>query len=109
MSIHWERLVRNPITGRCAWALRHIPTGVYGDPYDWSIVVVRPHWGSRTAILMLIEGMTLSKRRKLQAALRSKGFRRAKALQPGGWATWSVKGRRFRERRRPFQVLPRRP
>jgi len=89
---HFEKLCSNPITGRVAYALRSIPSGVYGTPFDWSAVIVKPSYFSSKAIVMLIQGITIKKRKELQEAILAKGFTSAEALEKGKWYTWNNKG-----------------
>lgn len=49
--IHAEYLTGNPLTGRKAWLVRHINGTKFGDSWDWSVVLVKRHYFSRTAIL----------------------------------------------------------
>lgn len=91
--VHWEAICTNPITGRRAWAVRHIPSGHYGDPYDWSMVVTRAHWLSRVALVSLMQGIDKGKRSKIEATLLDRGFRRAKSIRKGRWVTWDSNGR----------------
>ena len=85
--LHWERLCSNPL-GRCLWAVRFIPTGVYGDPYTWSLVVLRSHWLSRKAKIMLATPMTVKGRRLLERSLRQRGFKQAEAIRNGSTKQW---------------------
>lgn len=85
---HWERLCTS-ILGRCLWAVRYIPSGVYGDKYEWSVVVLREHWFSRDAKLMLASPMDMKGRRMIEKSLRERGFRKAIALRNGTRKTWT--------------------
>jgi hypothetical protein len=92
----WEQLCRNPLTGRTVWALRWVPSGVPLGEVEWSLVVIRSHWLSRRAIIMLATGMTVAKRRRIQIALVDKGFASAQAFEHGRWVTWKADGVRKR-------------
>lgn len=93
--VHWQQACMNPVTGRKVWLLRHIPTGVYGEPYDWSLVIIKPSWFSRTAEVCLSEGMSLSKRRVIHLALVEKScFNSAAAWEKGKRVVWDFQGRR---------------
>lgn len=91
--MHSEPICLNPITGRKVWALRSIPTGRYGDPYDWSAVVVRRHWLDRGRDVMLVQGMTINKRRELGRVF--KGIQ-VRAVEHGKAYRWSREGVRER-------------
>jgi len=93
--IAWERICLNLITGRTAWAVRHIPSGVYGDPYDWSMVVIRRHWFDRYPRITLVQGMTLIKRRQIFRAL-SGEFKGVSAIENGRLYRWNRQGVRLR-------------
>ena len=49
--LHGEYLGGNPLTGRKVWLVRHIIGEKYGDPWDWSVIVVKPHFLARTAAI----------------------------------------------------------
>jgi len=94
---HWELICVNPLTGRRAWAVRSIPTGRYGEPFNWAMVIVRPHWFSGTAKIMLVQGMSVTKRREILWCLRRKPwFRRAVAIEHGQRFVWNRAGSRSR-------------
>ena len=90
--IHWEPICSNPLTGRKVWAVRSIPSGEYGNPFDWSMVVVRPSYFNNTAIIMLLKDMNITKRRIIQKEVLDKGFTSASALEKGQWRTWDSTG-----------------
>ena len=83
--VHGEYLGGNPFTGRKVWLVRHIIGEKYGDPWDWSVVVVKPHFFTRTAILKGAKEInTHSGRRALQMLLADMGFQWAKAHRRNG-------------------------
>lgn len=48
--LHAEYSAGNPLTGRRVWLVRHIIGDKFGDPWDWSVVVVKTHFLTRTVI-----------------------------------------------------------
>ena len=83
--IHGEYLTGNPLIGRKAWLVRHIVGDKFGDPWDWSVVVVKPHFFSRTAVVK--GAMNLSSyaaHLSLQLHLAEMGFLWAKATRSNG-------------------------
>jgi len=91
----WQRICREWVSGRTVWAVRHIPTGEYGAPYDWSMVVIRRHWFDRYPIVTLVQGMTLAKRREIGEAVLAR-FRGATAVEHGQKFVWNRAGGRIR-------------
>ena len=74
----------NPITGRKVWAAREIPSGVYGDEWVSSFVIIRTHWFSKKAEIQLAEKIkTTRQRRMMQRVIREMDFKRAWALRDG--------------------------
>jgi len=64
--VAWDKLTCNPITGRTSWAIRYERTGPKGKTYDWAAVVIRNHWFSKEAIVSVVMGMNIRKRRQLR-------------------------------------------
>lgn len=94
--IHAETLCTNPLTGRRAWLLRHIPAGDYGQPWDACIVISRRHWWDRTALLQgaeHIDSVTIG--RELRGCIAQLGFADARAVRHGRVKTYRVKTRGF--------------
>ena len=76
--LHAEYLSCNPLTGRKAWLIRHIKGNRFGDPWDWSVVVVRPHYFSRTAIVKgAMQLNSPEEHRSLRGKLADMGFEHA--------------------------------
>lgn len=89
--VFWERLCRNPVTGRCAWVVRHIPTGSLGDAYTWSFVAVRNHWFDGGCTIKAVQGIDVTKRRQIAKAVRERGFREIRATEHGKQYVWDSK------------------
>jgi hypothetical protein len=90
MTLEWEPLCCNWLTGRKVWAVRYLPEDV--DPWEWAIVVTRSHWLSRVPSVSLVSGMTQGKRRLIQQALAEKGFIGAMAVERGRRVYWDTAG-----------------
>jgi len=71
--------------------LRHID-GVFGDPWNWRLDVIKPHYFSQTALLVGGEGLIarFSAYRQIIKTLKLMGFTRAKALRRGRWKYYKV-------------------
>lgn len=92
---HAEPLCTNPLTGRRAWLLRHIPDGDYGEPWDASLVIVRSWWGGKTARMMGAENIDQVRLAKeIRGCLAELGFDRATANRHGREKVYQVKTRR---------------
>lgn len=91
-SANWELLSFNPLTGRKVWAVRYIPTGVYGQPYEWSMVVVKHWWFNNRVRVNLVQGITVKKRRLIGDALIRRGFKAAEAYENGRKVYWNAAG-----------------
>lgn len=89
---HADLLCANPITGRRAWLLRHIPEGDYGEPWDVSLVVTRNHWWDRTAFMQgaeRIDQLRLGK--EVRGCLAQMGFHNAVAVRHGREKSYNIK------------------
>jgi hypothetical protein len=78
----------NPLTGRRLYAIRHVPSGKEGDPYDWSCICVQKWYLSNIAEMELLSGKGATKNTtpELAAYLRKKlKVKRIKALRKGRW------------------------
>ena len=83
--IHTEYLAGNPITGRKVWLVRHIMGSKFGDPWDWSVIVVKRHRFSRTALLKgAMEINSMSAGKALLHSLAGMGFSRAEGYRRNG-------------------------
>ncbi len=83
--IHAEYLGGNPLTGRKVWLVRHINGRKFGDPWDWSVVVVKTHRYSKTAVVKgALELNTYQAHKSLQLFLAGMGFIRAEAVRRNG-------------------------
>ncbi len=83
--IHAEYLVGNPITGRKVWLVRHINGKDFGDPWDWSVVVVKRHYFSRSADLKgAMEINSLSSYKSFLRFLADMGFVHAEGIRRNG-------------------------
>jgi hypothetical protein len=83
--IHAEYLGGNPLTGRKVWLVRHINGRKFGDPWDWSVVLVKAHRYSRTALVKgALELNTYQAHKSLQEFLAGMGFVRAEAVRRNG-------------------------
>jgi len=85
-----EELCANPETGRTVWFLRHIPVGVFGDAWDWGVIVIKPSSTSRTAFLVGMQSHMgrFGGKDKLKAKLNQMGFIRARWKHRGRWKTY---------------------
>jgi len=93
--VHAELICCNPITGRKAWLLRHIPGGQYGDPWDAMLVVTRRHWFDKRAMMLGGEAIGIpGVHRKVRGCLAKLGFSYAMAKRHGRIKTYPVKTRR---------------
>jgi len=90
--LHSELIASSIITGRKVWLVRHIPSGVYGEHYDWTTIIIKPRYLSRAAILYGLTGigMTRNSRKELCDKVRSMGFTSARAKRHGGWKTYPL-------------------
>ncbi len=83
--IHAEYLAGNPITGRRVWLVRHIKGYKFGDPWDWSVVVIKQHHFSRLAMIKGAVGVSsLESYKALQLFLAGMGFLYAEATRRNG-------------------------
>ena len=83
-TVRWEWLAGDPETGRECWMVRKIPTGVYGDPREWSIIVLKKSHGFHEVELLGAENLkTVAGYRDLAASLLQHGFDSAYALRKG--------------------------
>ncbi|MEM6486230.1 MAG: hypothetical protein AAF662_14750 [Pseudomonadota bacterium] len=92
--VHDEVLSLDEKTGRCVWALRHIPSGNYGDPYDWALILIRENWDSELVEVKLCQGMSLRKRRLIARKILSMGFSGATANEGSKRVKWLFHGPR---------------
>ena len=83
--IHAEYLAGNPMTGRKVWLVRHIKGCQFGDPWDWSVVVVKRHRFSQIALVKGAMNINSYKAHKLlQDFLAGMGFSHAEAFRRNG-------------------------
>jgi hypothetical protein len=83
--IHAEFLAGNPLTGRKVWLLRHINGRKFGDPWDWSVVVIKTHRFSRTAqVKGALDLNNYRAHKSLQSFLAGMGFLQAEAVRRNG-------------------------
>ena len=95
--IHGEYLTGNPLIGRKAWLVRHIVGDKFGDPWDWSVVVVKRHFFSRTAVVKGAMNLnSYAAHLSLQLHLSEMGFLWAKAHRRNGIVkSYRLPGSRF--------------
>ena len=83
--IHAEYLAGNPLTGRKVWLVRHINGCKFGDPWDWSVVVIKTHRLSRTAqVKGALDLNSYQAHKTLQHFLAGMGFLQAEAVRRNG-------------------------
>ncbi len=83
--IHAEYLAGNPFTGRKVWLLRHINGRKFGDPWDWSVIVVKPHHFSQLAkVKGAMDLNSYDAHKALQHFLAGMGFLQAEATRRNG-------------------------
>ena len=83
--VHGEYLGGNPLIGRKVWLVRHIIGDKYGDPWDWSVVIVKPHFFARTAVVKGAMNLgSYSAHQSLQLFVADMGFRWAEACRSNG-------------------------
>jgi len=83
--MHAEYLVGNPLTGRKVWLIRHIKGTQFGDPWDWSVVVVKSHHFSQIALVKGAININNYKAHKLlQDFLAGMGFSHAETFRRNG-------------------------